>query len=650
MVAPVFTGGLPFGAGIGVKYKFHNNHTGSDAFQKRRMKRCFKMIFKGDPWQAVLAAVLIGFGLLIPGAKTGLAQTAPIEYLLDLRNSASHLVRVTMQVQQVRSGTEFQFPTWNNLYQIRDFVRDVQDVHAECHNQSAPLHRVDTNTWASAFPCSSLEIHYEVFADQDDVFSAALDSQHAFLNFALLLFYLPNERQRAVRVRFLLPEGWKLATMLDDGPKPGEYRAPDYDRLVDSPAEAGEFQQYDYVQKGAAYRIVVDGGEGLFSPPRLIQVVGKITATETDLMQDVPFKRYTFMFFFPPKGGGGMEHRNGTAISIPASEMRTGLENLEGISAHEFFHLWNVKRIRPQGLEPIDYIHGNDTSDLWFSEGITSMYAEVVLLRSGLIHRKQFYAHMSQEINELRSRPARQFESAEESGREAWLEKYSDYSRPERSISYYNKGELLGYLLDLGIRHASDDRYSLDDLMQALNTDFARRGRYFIDSDLEKIISGLAPQFAVKEFFRKCVYGTGDLDYSKYLAYAGLQLKAETKSVPDLGFHSLQAFMGPIQVESVDAGSPAEKAGIRSGDVLLMINGVGLPVIPERELIYLKPGQKVTFTVQRGGKTIEIGFPLGSRYAATYQVEEIPNATHTQIAVRNGWLKGKTRKGRAAAN
>lgn len=614
------------------------------------MKRSFKIIFEGTRWQVVLSAVLVAFLVLISGAATGFAQNQPVRYLLDLRTPASHLVRVTMTVPQVGPGTEFQFPTWNNLYQIRDFVRDVQDVRAECLGRPAPLHRVDINTWASDNSCSDLMIHYEVYANQDDVFSAVLDSRHAFLNFALLLFYLPHKCKRPVRVKFLLPNGWKLVTMLDDGPRPGGYQAPDYNRLVDSPAEAGKFQQYDYVQKGATYRVVVDGDAGLYSPERLIQVLKKITATETDLMQEVPFKRYTFMFFFPPKGSGGMEHWNGTAISIPASEMREGLENLEGISAHEFFHLWNVKRIRPRGLEPIDYIHGNDTSDLWFSEGVTSMYAEVVLLRSGLIHKKQFYAHLTQEINELRARPARQFESAAESGREAWLEKYPDYSRPERSISYYNKGELLGYLLDLGIRHASDNRYSLDDLMRWLNINFANRGRFFTDADLESAISHLAPRFPVKAFFHKCVDGTGDLDYSKYLAYAGLQLKSETKVVPDLGFRSLQGFTGPIQVESVDPGSPAEKAGIRAGDVLLKINGVVLPVIPERELIYLKPGQKVTFTVQRGTKVLEIAFPLGSRNVTIYQVEEIPNATRAQLAVRDGWLKGKTGKGVAAAN
>jgi len=623
---------------------------GLQRLQNRRMKRSFKTMVGWVRWQMVISAVLAAFELLISGTVVGLAQNPPVQYLLDLRKPASHLASVTMKVPQAGPGTEFQFPTWNNLYQIRDFVRNVQDVQAQCAGRPAPLQRVDINTWASKDRCSDLELHYEVYANRDDVFSAVLDSRHAFLNFALLLFYLPHERKRPVRVKFLLPSGWNIVTMLDDGPGPDEFQAPDYDRLVDSPAEAGEFDQYAYIQKEATYRIVVDGARNLYSPERLIQVLKKITGTETALMNDVPFKRYTFMFFFPPKGSGGMEHRNGTAISIPAAQMRAGLESLEGVSAHEFFHLWNVKRIRPQELEPVDYIHGNDTSDLWFCEGVTSTYAELVLLRSGLIHKKQFYAHLAQQINRLRSRPARQFESAAESGREAWLEKYPDYFRPQRSISYYNKGELLGYLLDLGIRQASDNHHSLDDLMRRLNTDFAKRGRFFTDADLESTISRLAPRFPVKEFFRKCVDGTGDLDDAKYLAYAGLGLKTVTKVVPDLGFQSLQGFMGPIHVETVVPGSPAEKAGLQSGDVLLKMNGVVLPVTPERELVYLKPGQKVTFTVQRGAKVLEIAFPLGSRKATIYQVEELRNATRAQLAVRSGWLKGETAKRTAAGN
>lgn len=588
--------------------------------------------------------------LLVAGSTVGRAQNTSIRYLLDLRKPASHLVDVTMNVPDAAAGTEFQVPAWNNLYQIRDFVRDVQDVGAQCQGRPAQLRRVDINTWASVERCADLEIHYEVYANQEGVFSAVLDSRHAFLNFALLLFYLPNGRQRPVRVKFLLPGGWKLVTMLDDGLSPGEYQARNYDRLVDSPAEAGKFQEYDYVQAGAEYRITIDGGQDLYSPQRLMEALKKITATETALMQGAPFKRYTFMFFFPEKGEGGMEHRDGTAISIPADQMSSGLHALENIAAHEFFHLWNVKRIRPQGLEPIDYIHGNDTSDLWFSEGVTSTYAQLVLLRSGLIVPEEFYAHLAAEVGQLRSRPARNLQSAEESGREAWLEKYPDYSRPERSISYYNKGELLGYLLDLGIRHASDDRFSLDDVMRQLNRDFAVRGRFFSDTDLENIIAQLAPAFPVREFFRTNINGTGNLDYGKYLGYAGLALKIETQEVPDLGFDSLQAFEGPIQVETVVPDSSAEKAGLHAGDVLLTMNGVELPVTPDRELIYFRPGQNVVFTVQRGAKVLNIAFVLGSKNAPVYRIEEMPNATQSQLAVRRGWLKGELRKGASAVN
>ncbi len=598
----------------------------------------------------MLSAIISIISLFLLSAGFARAQKPPVRYLLDLQNPASHLVGVTMDIPQAERGTEFQFPTWSNLYQIRDFVRDVQDVRAECQGKPAPLQRVDINTWASEEQCADLEVHYSVYANQDNVFSGVLDSNHAFLNFGLLLFYLPQDRTRPVRVKFQLPEGWELVTMLDSGPAPGEFQALDYDRLADSPAEAGNFQEYDYVQKGAAYRIVVDGGQDLYTPERLVDLFKKITATETALMQDVPFKRYTFMLFFPPRGGGGMEHRNGTAISIPAAQMRTGFDNLENITAHEFFHLWNVKRIRPEGLEPIDYIHGNDTSDLWFSEGVTSTYAELVLLRAGLITEKQFYAHLDAAINDLQSRPARFYQSAEESGREAWLEKYPDYFRPQRSISYYNKGELLGYLLDLGIRHASGNRYSLDDLMRRLNQDFAKRGRFFTDADLESIISQLAPAFPVREFFRKGVDGTSDLDYAKFLNYAGLTLKTGTKEVPDLGFKSLQSFIGQVHVESVVPGSNAEKAGIQPGDVLARMNGVKLPVTPDRELIYFKPGQKVEFTVQRGNRTLEIAFRLESKPAPVYQVEELAYPTRDQLAVRSGWLKGETVDTPAAGN
>lgn len=586
-----------------------------------------------------------------PSLAVGAEQ--PIFYLIDLREPASHLIRVTMTVPEARPGTEIQFPTWNALYQIRDFVHNVQELGAKCDGEPYELGRVDLHTWRSrAETCASLEVRYAVYADEEGVFSSVLNDQHSFMNFALLLFYLPRERQREIHVRFLLPTGWKLTTLLEEGETPGEFRASGYDVLADSPAEAGpephgagvgELQEYDYTQGGATYRVVVHADSGAYSPQRLLRSLQKITAVATDLMRDVPFKRYTFILHFPREGGGGgMEHRDGTAISFPAAGLRSHWERFEATVAHEFFHAWIVKRIRPQNLEPVDYLRGNDTRDLWWAEGVTDTYTDLALVRAGLITRHAFYNHLAGQIKELQARPARHFQSAEESGREAWLEKYPDYLRPERSISYYNKGALLGFLLDLGIRHASRNLHGLDDLMRRLNEDFARRGRFFTQADVRALVRELAPaDQGLDDFFRDYLSGTRELDYETYLGYAGLRLVSGTADRPALGFLPVQNFDGPLRVVSVDPGGNAQKAGLERGDILLKMNGRALTEVPLDQVSRMKPGDRIQLQVLRGNRVFDVAFVLGRKRETTYRVEEMTEATPEQLKVREGWLEGK---------
>jgi len=587
-------------------------------------------------WACLLACVLA------PGIAS--AASLPVTYVLDLREPASHLVQVTMTVPEAAPGTEIQFPAWNALYQIRDFVRNVQELEAHCDGQPRGLTRVDLQTWRSGEEtCSSLEVRYAVYANEESVFASVLNEQHSFMNFALLLFYLPQERQRAARVKFLLPANWKLATLLEDGPAPGEFSAANYDVLADSPAEAGEFRDYHYQQNGATYRVVVHADPRDYSAQRLLASLQKITAAETALMRDVPFSRYTFILHFPRQGGGGMEHRNGTAISMSAAELSSNWAALEAILAHEFFHLWNVKRIRPQNLEPVDYVHGNDTRDLWFCEGLTSAYTELALLRAGLITRETFYGRLAEEIRRLQKQPARLYQSVEQAGREAWLEKYPDYLRPERSISYYNKGALLAFLLDLGIRHASKNAFSLDDVMRRLNEDYARRGRFFTQEDLLGIISGMAPAFTtLRQFVADYITGTRELDYTTYLSYAGLRLTTEAAEQPELGFLAVQNFDGPIQVEAVDPGSGAERAGLQRGDILVEMGGRSLHVPPQDQLAGIKPGRTVHFRVRRGRREFPLEFPLEVKRRVGYRLEEVKDASPEQRRIRQGWLEGTT--------
>lgn len=587
--------------------------------------------------RASWAVVFLWIAFSVPG----LAADAPVRYQLDLRQPESHLVHVRMTIPAAPPSLQIQFPAWNALYQIRDFVRHVQQLSATCDGAPAELTVVDVNTWQSVNRgCGELEVNYDLYANEESVFSAVLNEQHAFLNLAQVLFYLPADRNRGDVVKFLVPEGWKLATPLEDGGSPGEYSAPNYDRLVDSPVEAGNFDDYSYRQSGAEYRVVVYTEGARYSSKKLLDSIERITATETGIMQDVPFERYTFFFHFLPFGGGGMEHAFGTAIGFPAGRLDSGWLDLESTIAHEFFHLWNVKRIRPQGLEPVDYVHGNDTGDLWLSEGVTSTYEELTLVRSGIASRKEFYDRVAGQIGALEARPARRFQSARLSGIDAWLEGYSDYFRPERSISYYNKGELLGFLLDLGIRQASQDHASLDDLMRALNRDFARQGKFFRESDLIALASTLTNgAFDARAFFRDDVDGTEDLDYDRYLGYAGLTLGHDTVETADWGFRATSGFTSAreIQVQSVQPGSAAEQAGLRVGDVISSVNGRQLMVPPDR-LTGVKPGEQVELQVQRRSRQMSLKLQLGTSTAIRYRIEENPQATPDQVLLRDNWL------------
>jgi predicted metalloprotease with PDZ domain len=568
-----------------------------------------------------------------------------IRYTLDLRATDTHEAKIEMDVPNVLPQTPIQFPAWNALYQIRDFVRDVEHVRAECDGHEQKLIRVDLETWRTGSqPCSTLAVRYAVYVNDEGPFSSVLNEHHSFLNLAMLLFYLPQGRDRPVRAAFILHEGWRLGTLLAASDPSGEFVAANYDALVDSPVEAGHFDDFSYQQGGATFRVIVDASPQDYSSARLLASLEKITATETAMMRDVPFSRYTFIFhFLPVAGGGGMEHAYGTAISLPASSVRENWGYVESTAAHEFFHLWNVKRIRPAGLEPVDYVHGNDTSALWFSEGVTSTYQELTLVRAGLTSREEFYRRIAYQVGMLQERPARLFQSVEQAGRSAWLEKYLDYLRPERSISYYNKGELLGFLLDLAIRHATQNQHSLDDVVRRLNEEFGKRGRFFTEADLRNLVAELAPSFTDRDaFFDDYVSGTRELDYNTYLGYAGLQLVTTPAAQGALGFRAERGISGPVTVESVDPDSNAEHAGVLKGDVLLKMNNRPLSGLPEQVLGSSKGGEKVEFQVQRGNRLLTVKYRLEESHITSYRVEEIPNATEEQLRVREGWLEGKT--------
>jgi predicted metalloprotease with PDZ domain len=589
-------------------------------------------------WQRSMFAVAALLGALAfprPAA-------AIIKYHVSLAHADEHEFRVTMDIENPVVGTRVALATWNALYQVRDFATRLSEVRVD---PPYPFHQVDKQTWqigdlnaarAGNTP-DDYVVKYSIHWDDPGPFNSQLDSHHAFLNLAEVLMYVPDRRAEEVVVSFDdLPAGWQLAAQLAPGPSANSFSVPSYDTLVDAPVEAGEFHSFSFDQAGAHFRVVLDGSDR--GQPELEHNLERITAYEIGMMQGAPFTDYTFFFHiggFSVVGGGGMEHANCTAISA------ANIDGATAIAAHEFFHAWNVKRIRPQSMEPLDYSKEQDSPSLWFAEGVTNTYAAFTLVRSGLWSRQRFYGDLVQQITELQGRPARTWQSVEDSSLSAWLEKYDDYLAPNRSISYYNKGQLIGVLLDLSIRDATDNRKSLDDVLRLLNDRFAKQHRFYDDSrDLRAAVEEISGK-DYADFFRRYVSGTDELPYADFLSIAGLELKVQQQTSPDIGFWIGHApGVKEASVASVDQGGPAEAAGLLPGDEIIALDGESAPRDLVRWLRDRAPGQTVYLHVRRDGKYLDISFPLAARSEAQYALDEVRHASPRQLAIREGLLRG----------
>jgi predicted metalloprotease with PDZ domain len=392
-----------------------------------------------------------------------------------------------------------------------------------------PVTRMDKQTWRID-GSGEVRVRYDSFWDESGPFGTQFDGEHAFLNLAMVLCYVPDRTAEDTVVRFdSVPSGWRAAVELPaaDGPDRAAmaYSASSYGALVDAPVEIGRFEEVQFQAGGRPIRAVLHGDS--VDHAQLTSTLAAIVNYETGMMGDAPFTSYTFFIHVGRRyGGGGMEHRNSTAIAVDSGSA------LASVSAHEFFHLWNVKRIRPQSLEPVDRTREMFTPALWFAEGVTNTYASYALVRSGLWTKAEFLDDLGDEITTLETRPAHHWQSAEESSLTTWFDKYALYDRPEFSISYYNKGQILGVGLDLVIRDATDNRASLDDVMRRLNQQYAQRARFYPDSQgvrmaAEEVIRQFRPDSTayLADFFRHYVSGTDDLPYAEWLSVAGLTLK-----------------------------------------------------------------------------------------------------------------------------
>lgn len=567
---------------------------------------------------------------------------ATIRYDVSLAHPEQHLFHVTMTIPDVEDHLIVQIPAWNALYQIRDFSAHIQKVEAQKGEKAIAIEKVDKQTWRITAH-GTITIQYATYWDEPGPFATQLNNEHAFINPAMILMYAPERRSEKVKLGLIdVPENWQAsgpgiqASERMDRARIFASTFESYDALTDAPIEAGKIEEFQLEGLVPDIWVVVHGDN--WKKKQIESDLKRICEYEIKLMGGAPYARYTFLLHIG-KGaagaGGGMEHADSTAISVPSGEY------LPSLAAHEFFHLWNVKRIIPATLYPVDYAKEQYTRALWFAEGITNTYASYTLERTGLWTKQQLYHDLGAQITELESRPANLWQSAEQSSLDAWLEKYPMYNRPEFSISYYTKGQVLGELLDILVRDRTDNEKSLDDVLRAMNAEFAQAGKNYRDSvDVQATVEKIAgASFA--DFFKRYVAGADALPYQSTLKLAGLELRETQHKRAALGFVA-ENVNGAQTVLSVDANGTAATAGLQNGDVIVKWNGGDPPRRAEQWLRQQKAGDELHLRVRRADGESDVNFRLGETTETFYDVAEDAHAPEKARRIRDGLLHGVT--------
>jgi predicted metalloprotease with PDZ domain len=609
--------------------------------------------------------------LVLVFASLAAAQTsAPdITFTVAMPRPHTHLFDIDIAVKRGPTATapaqeQLVMPVWTpGSYLVREFQRQVQDFAAtDAAGQPLKWEKINKNTWRiQTNGAREWHARYRVYANELSVRTSELNSDHAFWNNANLLMYLDGFLKSPSTVRVLAPDVWKVATGLPGvAGQRNTFHAENFDVLYDSPFEASNFKSLLFNVKGVAHRIVIDG-EGNYDPERMRRDVQKIVETQVQLMGgEIPYRDYTFILHLRANAGGGLEHLNSTALGYPrfgfkitegdratssapaATSQERDYRGFLSLVSHEFFHLWNVKRIRPDALGPFDYTQENYTKLLWVAEGLTDYYADVFLRRAGLISEKEFLSATARAIQSLQNTPGRKVQSVEESSFDSWIKYYrQDENSINSQVSYYDKGAILGLLLDLEIRKRSNGRKSLDDVMRYLYTEFFKKDRNYTPSDFQKTCE-LMTGSSLEEFFAKYVRGTDELDYNSALAAAGLRL--ETSITAD---EAQRAFLGAdveqqddrLMVRRVYAGSPAYDQGLNTGDQIVALDNMRVTKdFFNARLAEKKPGDVLNLTIFRFDNLSMLLIKLGERREGTYRITPLPNQTELQKQIYSAWL------------
>lgn len=595
----------------------------------------------------------------------GQRQALQLAYRLRLTRPSTHLVDVEIEAGKVTEPSiDFVLPAWApGRYAIYDFAKSVQEFAASgAQGQPLAWEKLDKQTWRvdARQAGGTVRAHYRVFANNLTGSFSQYDSSHANLNGGSIFMYVAGHKPDALHLTVDAPAGWKVLSGLSSSISDRSFQLPNYDHLVDTPLEISpECTLDEFREQGKLFRVAVHTySDDDTDHSKLIDDLKKLVHLEMASMPEPDFSQYTFIFHFAPDItlGDGMEHLNSTQIIVRGSVQDATGEALE-TAAHEFFHLWNVKRLRPAALGPFDYTRENYTRSLWFAEGVTTYLGYSYLYKSGVWTKEQFLGRLGEEIGNLEREPGRALMSAESSSFNAWFYDRSPQMQETNfantTISYYNKGALLGLLLDLEIRARTEGRKSLEDVLAAMYRKFygepassptAQAGDYgpgrgYEEKDIQQAVEE-ATGSDFSAFFARYIAGTDPLPYAETLRLAGLELRSSVApgSAPSLGA-LVQPENTGARIVAVRPGSPADRAGLSRDDLLVAVDDQSLATeeLADRLKVY-SPGAQAAFTVERHGRREIILATLDPPLPNVYKVVEAPGASPEQLKIRNAWL------------
>ncbi|MEL6494592.1 MAG: M61 family metallopeptidase [Cyanobacteria bacterium J06623_7] len=572
-------------------------------------------------------------------------QPASLCYQVAMPQPAAHLFEVTLQVNNWRSPTlDLKMPVWTpGSYLVREYAKHLQDFTVRSGKGQLVSQKLGKNHWQiDTKDVREIKVSYRVYANDLTVRTNHLDSTHGYFNGAALFFFVPGLEQQAIEVKIEPPQSdWQVTTTLP--PVSGTdntFVARDFDTLVDTPFEIGTQQIYDFEVLGKPHAWAV-WSQGNLNPERVIADTTKIIETEAEMFGGLPYEQYLFLLHLSGSGYGGLEHKDCCTLNYPrfGFREREKYERFLQLVAHEFFHLWNVKRIRPQALEKFDYERENYTTSLWFCEGTTSYYDILIPLRAGIYDRKTCLKNLSKDINRYLNIPGRKVQPLGESSYDAWIKLYrrNEYS-DNNQISYYLKGQFVSLLLDLLIRERHQNKRSLDDVMRLMWSRFGQAERGFSEAELRTTIAEVA-ETNLDDFFSSYIETTAELPFDQYLEPFGLYLKTATDSeIPYLGI-KLQSENNREIIKFVSSQSPAAMAGIDAKDELLAIEGIKIDAksLNERLKNY-RPDDTIHVTIFHQDELKTLPVTLAQPQSHTYELAIKSDLSALQRQNLEGWL------------